>query len=97
MNAIKKTGLAVMAMGVLVLGAGSAYAGAEDETLYTRDFRKEFGTMKMMKMMDKDGDHAVTKEEFMNHMDAIFAKMDKNQDGKLDVKEFVYGKVLPSS
>ncbi|MBK7236457.1 MAG: hypothetical protein WCF44_01225 [Candidatus Methylophosphatis roskildensis] len=95
MNAIKKTGMAAIAMGFLILGAGQANAAAEDETLFTRNFRKEFGTMKMMKMMDKDGDHTVTKEEFMNHMDAIFAMMDKNHDGKLDVKEFVYSKVLP--
>lgn len=95
MNAIKKTGLAVMAMGFLILGTSSANAGAEDETLYTRNFRKEFGTMAMMKMMDKDGDHTVSKDEFMTHMEAIFNMMDKNHDGKLDVKEFVYSKVLP--
>ena len=50
----------------------------------------------MMKMIDKDGDHAVTKDEFMKHMDTMFAMMDKNGDGKLDVKEFMYNKVLPN-
>ena len=96
MNAIKKTGMAVMTMGLLFMAAGPAHADVDEFTIWTRDFQKAFGTMKMMKMMDKDGDHAVTKEEFMKHMDAMFAMMDKNGDGKLDTKEFMYNKVLPN-
>jgi uncharacterized low-complexity protein len=40
-----------------------------------------------MKMMDADGDGAVTKEEFMQGHDAMFGKMDANGDGVLDASE----------
>jgi hypothetical protein len=46
-------------------------------------------TMKMMKAMDKDADHKVTKQEFMAHHDKIFAMMDKNKDGKLSADEWL--------
>jgi Ca2+-binding EF-hand superfamily protein len=46
-------------------------------------------TMKMMKAMDKDADHKVTKQEFMAYHDKIFAMMDKNKDGKLSADEWL--------
>jgi len=97
MNAIKKIGMAAMTTGFLFLASGPVHAAGNEGGVWTTDFQKAFGTMKMMKMMDTDGDHKVTKEEFMNHMEKIFAKMDKNNDGVLDVKEFMLSKILPAS
>lgn len=96
MNAIRKIGMAAMTTGLLFMASGQVHAADDESSVWTRDFQKAFGTMKMMKMMDKDGDHTVTKEEFMKHMEKMFDMMDKNKDGKLDVKEFMYNKVLPS-
>ena len=96
MNAIKKLGMATMTMGLLFAASGPVRADVDESTIWTRDFHKAFGTMKMMKMMDKDGDHTVTKDEFMKHMDKMFDMIDKNKDGKLDVKEFMYNKVFPN-
>lgn len=96
MNAIKRVGMAAMTMGLVFLASGPVHADVDESTIWTRDFQKAFGTAKMMKMMDKDGDHVVTKEEFMKHMESMFAMMDKNHDGKLDTKEFMYSKVLPN-
>lgn len=96
MNAIRKIGMAAMTMGLILVASGPVRADVDESSIWTRDFHKAFGTMKMMKMMDKDGDHTVSKEEFMKHMETMFAMMDKNHDGKLDVKEFMYGKVLPN-
>lgn len=45
--------------------------------------------MKMMKMMDTDGDHLVTREEFLNHHRAIFNKLDTSADQQIDAQEWV--------
>ncbi len=52
----------------------------------------------VFKKLDKDGDGAVSKDEFMapsvkkpelkEKLDARFAKLDKNGDGKLTLEEF---------
>lgn len=96
MNAIKRIGMAVMTMGIAVLASGPAHADVDESTVWTRDFQKSFRTAKMMKMIDKDGDHSVTKDEFVKHMETVFEMMDKNRDGKLDTKEFMYSKVFPN-
>ncbi len=44
--------------------------------------------MKMdMKMMDKNGDGMISKQEFMNHHEMMFEKMKKNKDGMVDMKD----------
>ena len=45
--------------------------------------------MKMMKMMDADGDHKVTKDEFLAYQGTVFNAMDKGADGQLDATEWV--------
>ncbi len=96
MNAIKNLGVAAMTMGLLFAASGTVRADVDESSIWTRDFHKALGTAKMMKMMDKDGDHTVSKDEFVKHMEAMFDMMDKNHDGKLDVKEFMYSKVFPN-
>ena len=44
-------------------------------------------TKKLLLLMDKDANGKVSKEEFMAFMEAEFARLDKNHDGELDVKE----------
>jgi len=57
--------------------------------IYTADFQKHFHTIAMMHMMDK-GKGMVSKADFMEHMDKIFDMLDKNHDGMLEKKEFMY-------
>jgi Ca2+-binding EF-hand superfamily protein len=45
------------------------------------------GCMQGMKMMDANEDGAVSKEEFMQAHEEMFATMDKDGDGKLGAKE----------
>ena len=40
-----------------------------------------------MKILDSNGDGKITKEEFMQRHDEMFAKMDTNHDGVLDKNE----------
>lgn len=68
------------------------WAGTTKQTkidLATGGYTRELRTMKMMKMMDTDGDHLVTREEFLNHHRAIFNKLDTSADQQIDAQEWV--------
>lgn len=56
--------------------------------LATGGFTRELRSMKMMRLMDADGDHKVTREEFLNHHRAVFAKLDTSSDQQLDAQEW---------
>ncbi|MFM9914068.1 MAG: calcium-binding protein [Methylophilaceae bacterium] len=45
-------------------------------------------TMEMMKMIDFNGDHMVTKNEFMTYYGAIFGALDTDNDGTVDATEW---------
>jgi hypothetical protein len=56
--------------------------------LTTGGYSRELRSMKMMGLMDSDGDHKVTREEFLNHHRAVFAKLDASSDQQLDAQEW---------
>ena len=56
--------------------------------LTTGGYSHELRSMKMMGMMDKDGDHTVTKEEFLAFHDAVFAKMDTAGTGEITAQQW---------
>jgi Ca2+-binding EF-hand superfamily protein len=56
---------------------------------YNRQLRK----MAMMKTMDKDGDHKVSKEEFLAFHQSVFNAMDKGSSGQITAQQWA-GKVL---
>jgi Ca2+-binding EF-hand superfamily protein len=51
---------------------------------------------RLLLLMDQDKDGKVSKEEFMRFMEAEFGRLDKNKDGKLDVKELTRSQVRPA-
>jgi Ca2+-binding EF-hand superfamily protein len=55
----------------------------------TGGYSRQLRSMKMMGMMDADGDHKVTKDEFINHHKMIFAAMDKDGSGDINPQEWV--------
>lgn len=63
--------------------------GKQDISLATGGFSRELRTMKMMGMVDKDGDHTVSKEEFLKLNETQFTAMDKSGDGQLDPQEWL--------
>ena len=70
----------------------SEWVGVKGKTkldLATGGYSRELRTMKMMGMMDTDGDHKVSKDEFINHHKAIFTAMDKSGDGELNPQEWL--------
>ena len=56
--------------------------------LTTGGYSRELRSMKMMRLMDADGDHKVTRDEFLNHHRAVFAKLDTSSDQELDATEW---------
>lgn len=57
--------------------------------LATGGYSRELRTMKMMGMMDKAGDHKITKDEFIDYHKAIFKQMDKKGDGQITPQEWL--------
>ncbi|HQR51463.1 MAG TPA: hypothetical protein PKW44_07490 [Methylophilaceae bacterium] len=43
----------------------------------------------MMKMVDANGDHMVSKEEFLKFQETIFIQMDKKGDGMVDAQNWL--------
>lgn len=75
------------------------WAGAGKSTkldLATGGYSRELRNLKMMGLMDKDNNHEITREEFLNHHRAIFAKMDTSADQQIDAQEWA-AKVLAGS
>ncbi|ACT50576.1 MULTISPECIES: EF-hand domain-containing protein [Methylovorus] len=63
-------------------------AVAADPMLSTGGYATEMHKMEMMKMLDADGNHMVTKSEFDRYYSSIFDELDKNKDGNLDATEW---------
>ena len=49
----------------------------------------------LLLLMDHDPDGKVSKQEFMRFMEAEFNRLDKKNEGKLDVKELTQPPVQP--
>lgn len=75
-------------------------ASAADDVMFSTGGYARGGeglrTMKVMKVMDKDSDKRVSKDEFIEMHEATFDKMDKNQDGMISTEEWM-GKERRSS
>ena len=57
--------------------------------LATGGYSRELRSMKMMRLMDTDGNHEVTREEFLAHHKNVFGMQDKSADGQIDAQEWV--------
>lgn len=62
--------------------------GKKEISVATGGYSQALRNMKMMAMMDSDGDHKVTKEEFIAHQDKIFTKLDTSSDQSLSAQEW---------
>lgn len=64
-------------------------SASADAMLGTGGFNRELHTMGMMKMLDANGDHMVSKAEAMDYYGALFDALDTDKDGSIDAKEWV--------
>ena len=56
--------------------------------LTTGGYSRELRSMKMMGKMDGDGDHKVTREEFLTFHKDVFTKLDTSSDKELSATEW---------
>ncbi len=64
-------------------------SASADVMLGTGGFNRELHTMGMMKMLDANGDHMVSKAEAMDYYGSLFDALDTDKDGSIDAKEWV--------
>ncbi len=67
----------------------SAPAFSADVMLDTGGDSRELRKIKMMDAMDADGDHKVTKHEFIGFHKTVFKSLDKSGDQQLDPQEWL--------
>lgn len=62
--------------------------GSKSPMLGTGGYARALRTMSMMKAIDADGDHKVTKDEFLNFHQQLFQAMDKSGDKQISGQEW---------
>jgi len=92
MNVTTKNAALVVAT-LLSTSVFSATAFSAEPMLSTGGYAKQMHTMELMKMLDGDGNHMVTLDEFNSFNTSVFDELDANHDGTLDAKEWV-GKTI---
>jgi Ca2+-binding EF-hand superfamily protein len=80
--------MAVIVGSLLSTVVFSNFASA-DAMVGTGGYNREMHTMGMMKMVDANGDHMVSQDEFTEFYGSLFDMLDANKDGALDAKEWV--------
>ena len=80
--------VALISSMLLSVAAISLPAFAADATLGTGGYAREMHKMAMMKMLDANGDHMVSKEEYDDYYGKIFDELDANHDGVVDATEW---------
>lgn len=62
--------------------------GKKELSVATGGYSHALRDMKMMELMDSDGDHTVTKEEFLAHEKKIFVAKDQSGDEEISQQEW---------
>ena len=93
MNITKKISLMAVTAAAVSLFATLPVQAADNldtssPTMTFLDYLK-MPRMKQMAMMDKNGDHMVTKEEFMAFHEAMWEKMDKKKTGMIEARDWL--------
>jgi EF hand len=89
-------GLAVATL--LAAGTGIGTALAREEPLHPQDkiALGEDEVKQLILLLDQDKNGKVSKQEFMQFMQAEFDRLDKDKSGELDVKELTQSQVRVS-
>jgi hypothetical protein len=84
------------AIGAMLLAGALCGPASAQEGRGIADYARSFGfgDMKMMAMMDKNGDHVVTKKEYMDFHSKLFDMMDTKKTGKLTADDWMNATIL---
>jgi hypothetical protein len=89
--------LVILAVTALFAMVGTTVAAQKEATPKAQDNVAvgEAEVKQMLPLMDQDKDGKVSKQDFMNFMEAEFDRLDKKQKGKLDVKKLTQRPAQP--
>jgi hypothetical protein len=89
--------LVILAVTALFAMVGTTIAAQKVATPKAQDnvALGEAEVKKMLPLMDKDKDGTVSKQDFMNFMEAEFDRLDNTKEGKLDVKKLTQPPAQP--
>jgi hypothetical protein len=89
--------LVILAVTALFAMVGTTSAAQKDATPKAQDNVAvgEPEVKKMLLLMDQESDGKVSKQDFMNFMEAEFDRLDKKKEGKLDVKKLTQPPAQP--
>jgi hypothetical protein len=89
--------LVILAVTALFAMVGTTIAAQKEATRKAQDNVAvgEPEVKKMLPLMDQDNDGKVSKQDFMNFMEAEFDRLDKTKEGKLDVKKLTQPPAQP--
>jgi Ca2+-binding EF-hand superfamily protein len=89
--------LVMLAVTALFAMVGTTTAAQKEATPKAQDnvAVSEAELKQMLPLMDQDKDGKVSKQDFMKFMEAEFDRLDKNKDGKLDVKKLTQPPAQP--
>jgi len=90
--AIQFKNMAIITGVLLSTAAFSAPAFSADTMLSTGGYSREMHKMDMMKMIDANGDHMVSQDEYTKYYENLFDELDKDHDGSVDAKEWAGAK-----
>jgi hypothetical protein len=79
-----------------MVGTGAVAQKAATPKAQDNVAKGEAEVRQLLPLMDQDKQGKVSKEEFMKFMAAEFDRLDKKNDGKLDVKELTQPPVQPT-
>jgi Ca2+-binding EF-hand superfamily protein len=66
-----------------------ATASAANNSFATGGYARQLSKLDTMKMIDANGDHMVTREEFDKYYSDLFDELDADHDGSLDQNEWI--------
>jgi hypothetical protein len=89
--------LVILAVTALFAMAGTTIAAQNEATPKAQDNVAvgEAELTQMLPLMDQDKDGKVSKQDFMKFMEAEFDRLDKEKEGKLDVKKLTQPPAQP--
>jgi Ca2+-binding EF-hand superfamily protein len=89
--------LVILAVPALFAMVGTTIAAQKVATPKAQDnvAAGEAEVKQMLLLMDQDKDGKVSKQDFMNFMEAEFDRLDKTKEGKLDVKKLAQPPAQP--
>jgi Ca2+-binding EF-hand superfamily protein len=88
----------MISVGALLAAATVGMALGQDQSKADKQREKKLAmgepeAKQMLLLMDQDKSGKVSKQDFMNFMEAEFERLDVNKDGELDVKELTQSHV----